>query len=324
MPTKKKIYPMLEKIDLTAVPEAVLAKTFNFLNYTGSALEIVEMTGRHADYIQGVTTGEKVAASILLMRDKVGGAFTKLAELQGVAYFTEDKLKTLLAVFYIEAGVWQTTAIKKAPLDESSKALEPQPEPIIQPRVDPLLIPIGKETEKGLDPQALQTTHTNQTLEPQSNAPGDQTRVNEPLLTGELPPSEVPIDRQSGSNENPTPPPTENPPPMEENQPETETGVKGGGSGLLGGKEIAVELALMGRLANASPKVSFKGYADQLSYLGANAVGSGNWKLLFKSNFTSGTAAVSLRLDFEEGGSHVLAVTTLWNPLASAPIVVRL
>lgn len=369
MPLKKKIYPMLEKIDLKAVPEVVLAKTFDFLNTSNSALEIAEMTARHNDFIQGVTTGEKVAASILLMRDKVGGAFTALSQLQGVAYFTEDKVKTLLAVFYVDTGVWELPGDQSKflaptpvlepiakPLEEkqaapmaepiyipSGEAGEPILEPMYMPRVDPLIMVLEKEKPQLLDPQLLQA------VDPKLSGSLSSPTAPDPLagLLVEPPPSGSPVGSGplvepvfSGS---PTgggpirsnqpldnPPPNDNGPNMENPGNEGSEGglIKGGGdaggSGLLGGKQVIAELFLSGRLANASPKVSFKGYANELSFLSATPLGSGKWRLLFKTNFNAGTPSVPLRLDFEERGSHVLAVSALWNPQSPAPIVVSL
>ena len=373
MPLKKKIYPMLEKIDLKAVPEVVLAKTFDFLNTSNSALEIAEMTARHNDFIQGVTTGEKVAASILLMRDKVGGAFTALSQLQGVAYFTEDKVKTLLAVFYVETGVWELTGAQ-------SKSLPPEPvlEPIAKPleekqaapMAEPLEVPIEKtrasipepiythqtrmpvaplEKEKPqlLDPQLLQAVDpklsgslTSPTAPdplagllvepPLSGSPVGSGPLVEPVFSGS-PTGGGPI-RSNQPLDNP--PPNDNGPNMENPGNEGSPGeiIKGGGSGsagsggsgLLGGKQVIAELFLSGRLANASPKVSFKGYTNELSFLSATPLGSGKWRLLFKTNFNAGTPSVPLRLDFEERASHVLAVSALWNPQSPTPIVVSL
>lgn len=358
MPPKKKIYPMLEKIDLKAVPEVVLAKTFDFLNTSSSALEIAEMTARHNGFIQGVTTGEKVAASILLMRDKVGGAFTALSQLQGVAYFTEDKVKTLLAVFYVETGIWELpgTQSKSLPPEEKQAAPMAEPiyipsgeagapilEPMYMPRVDPLIMVLEKEKPQLLDPQLLQVVDpklsgslTSPTAPdplasllvepPLSGSPVGSGPLVEPVLSGS-PTGGGPI-RSNQPLDNP--PPNDNGPNMENPGNEgTEGGlIKGGGdaggSGLLGGKQVIAELFLSGRLANASPKVSFKGYTNELSFLSATPLGSGKWRLLFKTNFNAGTPSVPLRLDFEERGSHVLAVSALWNPQSPAPIVVSL
>lgn len=342
MPLKKKIYPMLEKIDLKAVPEVVLAKTFDFLNNSSSALEIAEMTARHNDFIQGVTTGEKVAASILLMRDKVGGAFTALSQLQGVAYFTEDKVKTLLAVFYVETGVWelpgsQSKALPTAPVLEpiakplQEKQAAPMAEPILEPmympRVDPLIMVLEKEKPQLLDPQLLQA------VDPKLSGSLSSPTAPDPLagLLVEPPLSGSPTGGPIRSNQPlDNPPPNDNGPNMENPSNVGSEGgpIKGGGdaggSGLLGGKQVLAELVLSGRLANASPKVSFKGYTNELSFLSATPLGSGKWRLLFKTNFNAGTPSVPLRLDLEERGSHVLAVSALWNPQSPAPIVVSL
>jgi hypothetical protein len=100
--------------------------------------------------------------------------------------------------------------------------------------------------------------------------------------------------------------------------------IKGDDSGSLSGKQVALELILMGRLGNTSPKVSFKDNTSQFSYLGATPSGKGAWKLMFKTSFSGAATPLSLRVDLEESGIHVLAVTALWNPLLTTPIVVRL
>lgn len=336
MSRKKKTYPMLEKIDLANVPQDVLYKLFDFLNGATTALAIAEATARYADFIQGVTTGEKVAASILLARDKAGGKFTKLAELQSVAYFTEDKLKTLVAVFYVEAGVWQLPGMSKSASvieDYSAKALteEPKVVAVTEPTLEPTVItrqnqPLP-ETETTTVSQLLQVTPEKGSIDltatsstgPQLIQSADPVLnvqpVSEPLPLIPPPPmSEIPS-KEAPSSGDPT------------SGGDTSGGdpIKSGeGGGLLGGKQVALDLTLVGRLANATPKASYKGYANELAFLGASPLGKGAWRLMFKSNFTAGTPAVPLRLDFEEGGIHVLAVMATWNPLKPAPMYVRL
>lgn len=367
MPTKKKTYPMLEKIDLANVPQDVLSKLFDFLNGATTALAIAEATGRYADFIQGVTTGEKVAASILIARDKAG-KFTRLAELQAVAYFTEDKLKTLVAVFHVEAGIWKLPTPTKSPVileDYSSKALPKEPtvvaveEPALEPvtmmrQNDPL--PENEASVLEAKPAALEPIKEVNVLEIPAKDEPRLIRALEPTLeplsvlepVGPDPKAVNPnvvnptVSAQPPTvtepTQNPIPPmpviPSKEPPtsgdPKSGGEPtsggDTSTGdpVKGGGGGVLGGKQVPLDLTLIGRLANATPKVSFKGYANELAFVSANPLGKGVWRIMFKSNFTGGAPAVPLRLDFEEGGIHVLAVVANWNPLVPAPLYVRL
>lgn len=234
---------MLETIELAALPEAVLPETLKFLNAATSALEISEMTNRHADFIQGVSTGEKVALNILAARDKAG-RFETLSQLQAIPYFTEDKLKTLLAVFYVSTGAWE--------IGGDSKASEVKAAVVVDP-------PEVEGSESG--------------------------------ATTELPADPLPD--------------TPAPPPFLE-------------------KLLVAEVALMGRLSNANLKVSFQGFLEQLQFVSAVSRGRGLWTLSFRPSLALGQTPVPLRMDFEEGGIHLLAVTALWNPRQSSPIVVRL
>lgn len=108
MSTKKtRVSPMLQSIDLKALPPVVSEAFFKYLNTVSTALELSECSKRYAEFLLGVSTGEKLAQNILDYRETLkGGMFLSIDQLSLVPYFTEDKLRTLVGVFFVETGVW--------------------------------------------------------------------------------------------------------------------------------------------------------------------------------------------------------------------------
>lgn len=98
---------MLQSIDLKNLPAEVNKLFFQYINSVQSALELSDCSKRYADFLQGVTTGEKLAQHLLDVRASLGGEIKDLDQIISVPYFTEDKLRTLIGVFYVEAGIWK-------------------------------------------------------------------------------------------------------------------------------------------------------------------------------------------------------------------------
>lgn len=136
MATKKtRVSPMLQSIDLKNLPPIVSEAFFKYLNTVPTALELSECSKRYADFLLGVSTGEKLAQNILDFRETLkGGIFVSIEQVSSVAYFTEDKVRTLVGVFYVETGVWelptQITRVDDPIPDQKS------PEVIVEPELE--------------------------------------------------------------------------------------------------------------------------------------------------------------------------------------------
>lgn len=284
---------MLENIQLQALPQEVLRALLAFLNKVGSAAEIVALSSKYSGYLQGVPIGEKLAQSVLLQRAKLG-AFGKVEELQAVPYLTDDKLKTLAGVFYVETGLWLTETY-------SSKYAMP-----VEESTSKAVIESGMETKELLNPEVVM--------------------VRNPIT--EIPTKEGTESKVEEQGEGYDPNVQTNSPGSESGDPKGVGGEDGeskeGGGVVVVGKRIGLTLVAAGRLAGANVWISVQGVTPTgLRLESNNRMGDGKWQLIFTVASELMGRDLAMRLDFEEGGMHVLGVVTTWRP-GKEHIVVRL
>lgn len=118
---------MIDTLDIGHLEPKVEDALFAFLNSVKDPEDIVSKSRSHAEIIKGLSTGTSVAIKILDFRKELG-RYSAIEELQKVPYFTEEKILTLAAVYYIEKGFYNPKIIS-SPLPGNDILPPPPPPP---------------------------------------------------------------------------------------------------------------------------------------------------------------------------------------------------